>query len=81
VIKAISYTIVVKDFVLCLLSIFITGGGAVYLYKYMMPQFSPLQGLTICVSSTCGIYLFVLIFFKLLGKEDLKHIPIIKRWM
>lgn len=81
VIKAISYTIVVKDFVLCLLSIFITGGGAVYLYQYMMPQFSPIKGLTICVTATCGIYLFVLVFFKLLGKEDLKHIPFIKRWI
>jgi stage V sporulation protein B len=81
VIKAISYTIVVRDFLSCLFSILITGAGAFYLYKFMMPQFHPIEGLLICVTATCILYLFTLIFFRLLGKEDLKHIPLIKRWV
>ncbi|MDR7073630.1 stage V sporulation protein B [Fictibacillus barbaricus] len=81
VIKAISYTIVVKDFVKCMLSIFITGAGAMYLFQYMMPQFTSVKGLVICVTGTCGLYLFTLIFFRLLNKDDLKHLPFIKRWV
>ncbi|WNB93295.1 stage V sporulation protein B [Bacillus sp. NEB1478] len=81
VIKAISYTIVVKDFVKCLLSILITGAGAMYFFQFMMPQFTSIKGLVICVSATCGLYLFTLIFFRLLSKDDLKHIPLIKRWV
>jgi stage V sporulation protein B len=81
VIKAISYTIVVKDFVRCLLSILITGAGAMYLYRYMMPQFNAIEGLIFCITATCSLYLFTLIFFKLLGKDDLKHLPLIKKWV
>ncbi|MGC4375844.1 stage V sporulation protein B [Fictibacillus sp. Mic-4] len=81
VVKAISYTIVIKDYIKGFLCIVVTALFAAFLYRYIFPMYSQLIGTLLCVSITTFFYLLCLFLFKLIKREDLGHFPIIKRWI
>ncbi|UZJ80455.1 stage V sporulation protein B [Fictibacillus sp. KU28468] len=79
--KAISYTIKAQDFIYGFFSIMITGFVSQLIYTYIFPQFSRVAGMCLCLVLTSIVYLLTLLFFRLVKREDLAHLPLIKRWI
>ncbi|KSU83797.1 stage V sporulation protein B [Fictibacillus enclensis] len=79
--KAISYSIKAKDFIFGLMSILITGFGSHFIYTYIFPQFSKVPGILFSLLLTGILYLTTLFFFRLIKRDDLRQLPIIKRWV
>ncbi|EIT85313.1 polysaccharide exporter for spore cortex synthesis [Fictibacillus macauensis ZFHKF-1] len=81
VVKAISYTIQVKDFLKSVLAI---GGAGVIshlFYRYLFPFFSPLQSLCLGLVMTIVCYTILALCLRLIKRSDLKQVPLLKRWV
>ncbi|SDY47503.1 stage V sporulation protein B [Evansella caseinilytica] len=80
-VKAISYTIHVREFVKVILSIIITGVIASWVYGQAPAALSllPKTAASICLAGI--VYLFFILCFGLIKKEELSRIPFVKNWI
>jgi stage V sporulation protein B len=81
VVKAISYTIVVKDYIKGIAAIVICGYFAFLFSEWFIKSNTLLTGTLIAIFFTTIVYILLLIFFNLIKKEDVVHIPIIKKFV
>ncbi|MEI4829422.1 stage V sporulation protein B [Bacillus sp. FJAT-53711] len=80
VLKKITFTIYIKDYVYGLFAMIIAGGTGYYIHKHII--FSPSLGKQTLweVLSTTTLYIFLLILFRLIRKEELLRLPIIRKF-
>lgn len=77
IIKVISYTIYVRDYVKSFLTIVLAGVAGTYFYEHTLIQ-SPLTIRTLAtILFTSIVYFLLLLFFKLILKNEVKRIPFI----
>lgn len=79
VVKAISYTIVVKDYLKGIATIIICGFAATFLSDWFIKSNTLLTGTMTAILFTTLFYIFLLVIFNLLKKEDVIHIPFINK--
>ncbi len=79
VVKAISYTIVVKDYVKGILAIVLTGGAVTWFAKVL--DKSLLSDTLLSIGFAVVLYLTLIIVFNLVKKEDVQYVPFLKKFI
>lgn len=80
-IKKISYTFYVRDYVKCFLTIIISGAFGYYLLNQPIANFPLLFDTLIKITLTTVLYCILLLVFKLVKKDEVKRIPIIGKFI
>ncbi len=81
VLKVIQFTIYTRDYVYSLLVMFISGLIGTYVYHHLFISELKLSTLFVSVFITSFSYFLLLLLFKLVEKDELKRIPILKKMM
>jgi stage V sporulation protein B len=81
VVKVISYTIVVKDYLKGIFVILVTGWCATFFYKMFYQEYELLTSTLLSIALTVSLYIILLLLFGLLKREDVIHIPFFKKWI
>ncbi|MBS2969845.1 stage V sporulation protein B [Metabacillus sp. KIGAM252] len=76
VIKVVSLTIYVREYLYSFAAMVITGAAGYYAYYGWLKNFGSVIGLLAALTLCTVIYLIVLIQFKLVLKEELKRVPL-----
>jgi stage V sporulation protein B len=79
--KVLPISINVKEYLLCFLTIGLTGFISRMMTKHVYPFPSPSENLLLWIVLTTCIYLLFLFLFQLIKKEDIKRFPVIGRWV
>ncbi|WP_243290669.1 stage V sporulation protein B [Bacillus sp. FJAT-47783] len=78
VLKVVQFTIYTRDYVFSVIVMVISAIAGNYAYKHLFISFTQLSNLLLSIFVTSIIYLLLLIFFKLVEKDELKRIPVLK---
>ncbi|MDQ0161222.1 stage V sporulation protein B [Aeribacillus alveayuensis] len=81
VLKVIQFTIYTRDYVYSLLVMIISGLIGTYVYHHLFISELKLSTLFVSVFITSFSYFLLLLLFKLVEKDELKRIPILKKMM
>ncbi|KZZ86067.1 MULTISPECIES: stage V sporulation protein B [Bacillaceae] len=76
VIKVVSLTIYVREYLYSFAAMVITGAAGYYAYYSWLKNFGSVIGLLAAIAICTGIYVILLIQFKLVLKEELKRVPL-----
>jgi stage V sporulation protein B len=79
VLKAMPFTIYIREYILTILAIVLAGSSGSYLYHHITLSSSLLIQTISWVMFTTLCYILLLCFFKLIRKEELKKIPFLKK--
>ena len=81
VVKLTSFSIDLWDILKVMFAMLLMGISAVHLFEAVSPQWSLAKSLLIASFGSSIVYLMVLIWLKILGKQDIQRIPLIGRFM
>ncbi|WP_070120780.1 stage V sporulation protein B [Bacillus marinisedimentorum] len=79
IIKAIGYTVYLKNYLKVFVTIIISGGAGFFYIDHFFQLFSKNASTVIGVTVTCLVYLMMLIYFQLIKRDEVAPIPVIGR--
>ncbi len=81
VVKAVGYSFNIRPLIKSTLIIAGTFGYGVYISHHFLQQWSLLPQTCVLIISIIVVYTGLLFLFKMLNKEEMRHIPVIKKWI
>ncbi|WP_246940752.1 stage V sporulation protein B [Bacillus pinisoli] len=81
VIKVISYTIYVREYVKSFITMILAGMAGHYFFLYALNSSSLVTRTLLAIVVTSIVYIILLVFFKLVHKDELRRIPFIGKYI
>lgn len=81
VIKSIGFSLAIVDYIKGIFAMLATGWAARFIDRWLFTDWKMLPRTLILITITAVIYLFLILFIKLLRKEEIANLPIIGKWV